>query len=141
MSYQKKDSSFGMTTTQDIRDLFARPSIVTIYFQCFNMDVCSLDKTKPWEEYRNKTQHMISLLKKKQEQAEPFICHYRLPENRTSVVILDKNTTLIDLLIWFLLPLAGIILSWLGIIFVALWFCCPPHRKQKPEDYQKITAE
>ncbi len=106
--------------------------------------MCSIDKSHGWEKYRNKTQAKLEFLEKKKTVSEPFICYYRLPENRTaeepSIVILETNTSLIDVTLWFFLPMLGIVLAFLGILFVSLWYCCPPQRKRKPEDYQEITG-
>ena len=47
------------------------------------------------------------------------------------MAIKDRNTSFWDLLLWFILPLAGILICWL-VIFIALcWYCCPRHRYQE----------
>ena len=98
------------------------------------MDVCTLNNKWNWNKYRNKTSEKLEYLRQRQEENEPFICYYRLAGNKTTeehtIILLEKNTSWFDLILWCILPLLGISFSWLCCIFVACWFCCPPHRKR-----------
>ncbi len=111
-------------------------------FQCFNLDICSLDKKSRWLEYRNKTEKHELLLHEKQQSQEPIICYYRLPKHDSehTVVLMEMNTKFMVVFGWFIAPLIGIILSLIGILFVYLWYYCPRERQQKVEDYQQIIS-
>lgn len=47
-------------------------------FQCFNLDICTIDASRPWYEYRNETHLDEVVLQEKQRREDGFfVCHYR----------------------------------------------------------------
>ena len=56
------------------------------------------------------------------------MCYYKKKSDGTYVAIKDRNTSFWDVLLWFILPLAGILICWLVIFFCLCWYCCPRQR-------------
>ncbi len=100
-----------------------------------------MDQDRKWKEYRSVLDNHTSLLTKKEQQQEPFLCFYEEPEggkyeghtgHTPPIVIMEKMTSTGNFMIWFALPLTAICVCWLAIVFVCLWYFCPPERGRRP---------
>ena len=102
--------------------------MASLYLQCFNLDICKIDKTNPWHAYRNQTIRDEKLLRDKWNEEEGFVCYYKEIEDDSYVAVMEMNTSIWQVLLWFFLPLLGILLCWVIICTCLCWYCCPPAR-------------
>ena len=103
-----------------------------------------MDPDDKWTKYRSMLDKHTNILKEKQRQQERFPCYYSKPmggkyKPGTRIVIMEKMTSFGHFMCWFGLPMAGIGLCWLGIVFVVLWYYAPD-RQKSPTTYHDQNA-
>ena len=116
--------------------------------QCFNLDICQLDKKDSWGEYRRKIQEYKTLLGAKQKQKQSFICYYKMYSEtmygisrKYPLVLLEMNTSLWDFFLWFILPILSLCCCWLCMVFLCYWFYYPCDKEDSgPKEYHEINA-
>ena len=104
------------------------------------MDICTIDNTKPWYEYRNDSKLDERILQDKNARGEGFFCHFKENEDGVPIIIMQMNTSFWSVLIWFILPLVGLLCCWLMIFFCLCWYCCPKQKKRS-DDFSKEKPE
>ena len=117
-------------------------------FQCFNLDICTMDQDDKWTKYRSVLENHTGLLAKKEQWQEPFLCFYEEPTggkykpetgHNPPIVIMEKMTSFGRFMVWFGLPMTGICLCWFGIVFACLWYSIPD-RRRSPRPYHDPEA-
>lgn len=111
------------------------------------MDICKIDKKKPWLEYRNDTKTDEDMLRAKRDVDEGIVCYYKETKKDTYIAVMAMDTSFWQVLLWFFLPLLGIILCWVIICSCLCWYCCPPPkyitkvtRKSDGRNYQEVEV-
>ena len=61
---------------------------------------------------------------------EGFVCYFKKMSDGRHIAFKEKNTSIWDALLWFFLPLAGILVCWVIIFICLCWYCCPRKRTQ-----------
>ena len=112
-------------------------------FQCFNLDICSIDNERSWTNYKRKIHYYMELFDQYRQDIGTFTCYIDYPDTYkiTPSALMELNTGFSDLFCWFILPILTVGMCWIGIVFACYWYRCPCTKKKRKYEHHKIYRD